>query len=255
MYLFYFILTKYNKKGLETIYNKGVGAYHTNPESVRPQVHSPEQWAMARVYASINPSSKASHVDKKHLIGGAINFHKIHWGAFTKQFNNRKNKRLKNFKEFSNYILKHPNEFNKITKKRANFYKNFIFGRGIIGCGPKLKKEEKEKMKKILGNLDEEAKQIDEFMSNLQTQYEGMEANPTNLISNVENKDDDKEEVYYGSLDDLSVEKEDPKEIIDNIIDDLIDRGEEDYADRFEEFIDDKLLVLSKTSKELTYNR
>jgi len=127
-------LSKYKKRGLETIYRKGVGAYHTNHESVRPQVHSPEQWAMARVYASINPKSKASKVDKKHLIGGKINFHKIHWGAFTKQFNNRKNKRLKNFKEFSEYILKHPDEFNKITKKRANFYKNFIFG-GMIGCG------------------------------------------------------------------------------------------------------------------------
>lgn len=139
-------LTKYNKKGLETIYNKGVGAYHTNSESVRPQVYSPEQWAMARVYASINPSSKASKVDKSHLIsGGKINFHKIHWGAFTKQFKNRKNKRLKNFKEFSNYILKHPNEFNKITKKRANFYKNFIFGRGITGCG---KSTPEEKLKK-----------------------------------------------------------------------------------------------------------
>ena len=41
---------------------------------------------------------------------------------------------------------------------------------------------------------------------------------------------------------------------IDNIIDDLIDRGEEDYADRFEEFIDEKLLVLSKQSRDLTYN-
>ena len=42
---------------------------------------------------------------------------------------------------------------------------------------------------------------------------------------------------------------------IDNVIDDLIDKGEEDYAERFEEFIDDKLLVLSKQSRDLTYNR
>jgi hypothetical protein len=131
-------ITKYKKKGLETIFNKGVGAYHTNPESVRPQVHSPEQWAMARIYASINPSSKASKVDKKHLIiGGAINFHKIHWGAFTKQFNNRKNKKLKNLKEFANYILENKNKFDKLTIKRANFYKHIIIGKNIIGCGPK----------------------------------------------------------------------------------------------------------------------
>jgi cation transport regulator ChaB len=34
---------------LEQVYNRGVGAYRTNPESVRPSVNSPEQWAMARV--------------------------------------------------------------------------------------------------------------------------------------------------------------------------------------------------------------
>ena len=62
-------LTSYSKKGLQTIYNKGIGAYHTNPSSVRPQVKSPEQWAMARVYAAINPKSKAHRVDKSHLKG------------------------------------------------------------------------------------------------------------------------------------------------------------------------------------------
>ena len=31
------------------VYKRGVGAYRTNPESVRPTVQGPEQWAMARV--------------------------------------------------------------------------------------------------------------------------------------------------------------------------------------------------------------
>ena len=61
-------LSGYQLKGLQTIYDKGIGAYKTNPSSVRPQVKSKEQWAMARVYASINPTSKASVVDKSHLI-------------------------------------------------------------------------------------------------------------------------------------------------------------------------------------------
>jgi len=65
-------LTGYKKKGLQTIFNKGVGAYHTNPLSVRKQVKSPEQWAMGRVYASINPDSKAYQVDKSHLIKGGM---------------------------------------------------------------------------------------------------------------------------------------------------------------------------------------
>jgi hypothetical protein len=60
--------TGYKKSGLQTIYNKGIGAYKTNPKSVRPQVKSKEQWAMARVYASLNPKSKSYKIDKTHLI-------------------------------------------------------------------------------------------------------------------------------------------------------------------------------------------
>lgn len=41
------------RKALQEVYNRGVGAYKTNPSSVRPQVSSPEQWAMARVYSFV----------------------------------------------------------------------------------------------------------------------------------------------------------------------------------------------------------
>lgn len=34
---------------LTAVFNRGVGAYKTNPQSVRPNVKSPEQWAYARV--------------------------------------------------------------------------------------------------------------------------------------------------------------------------------------------------------------
>jgi hypothetical protein len=61
-------LTGYKKSGLKTIYNKGIGAYKTNPSSVRPNVKSKEQWAYSRLYASVNPSSKAYKIDKTHLI-------------------------------------------------------------------------------------------------------------------------------------------------------------------------------------------
>ena len=63
-------LTGYDENGLKIIYRKGIGAYHTNPQSVRPQVHSPEQWAYSRVFASVDPTSKASKVDASHLIKG-----------------------------------------------------------------------------------------------------------------------------------------------------------------------------------------
>jgi hypothetical protein len=34
---------------LESVFNRGIGAYKNNPSSVRPSVQSPEQWAFARV--------------------------------------------------------------------------------------------------------------------------------------------------------------------------------------------------------------
>ena len=38
-----------NLRTLSAVFNRGVGAYKTNPQSVRPNVSSPEQWAYARV--------------------------------------------------------------------------------------------------------------------------------------------------------------------------------------------------------------
>ncbi len=59
--------TGYSESGLRTIYKKGQGAYFSNPSSVRPGVKSSQQWGMARVYAAVNPKSKAYKVDKIHL--------------------------------------------------------------------------------------------------------------------------------------------------------------------------------------------
>ena len=60
-------ITNYQLKHLKMIFNKGIGAYKTNPESVRPSVKSPEQWAYARVYSAVM-GGKASVIDKDHLI-------------------------------------------------------------------------------------------------------------------------------------------------------------------------------------------
>ena len=59
--------TGYKLSGLQTIYNKGVGAFRTNRSSVRPHIKSEDAWAMARVYASINKGSKSYEIDKSHL--------------------------------------------------------------------------------------------------------------------------------------------------------------------------------------------
>jgi hypothetical protein len=62
-------LTGYKKSGLQTIYDKGIGigAYRTNPESVRPQVNSPEQWSYSRIYSAVM-GGKAAKIDAAHLI-------------------------------------------------------------------------------------------------------------------------------------------------------------------------------------------
>ena len=61
-------LTGYEYKGIKTIFERGEGAYYNNPESVRKSVKNPQQWAYARVYAAVNPNSKAYKIDKKFLI-------------------------------------------------------------------------------------------------------------------------------------------------------------------------------------------
>ena len=57
---------------LQQVYNRGVGAYRTNPSSVRPNVSSPEQWAMARVnsFLRIVNGSKSANHDKDLLPSG-----------------------------------------------------------------------------------------------------------------------------------------------------------------------------------------
>lgn len=59
--------TGYKLSGLKTIYSKGRGAFFSNPQSVRKHIKSDEEWGMSRVYASINPKSKAYKIDKIHL--------------------------------------------------------------------------------------------------------------------------------------------------------------------------------------------
>ena len=60
-------ITGYRRSGLEVIYDKGMGAYFTNPQSVRPQVKSPEQWGMARVMSAVM-GGKAAKIDAAHLV-------------------------------------------------------------------------------------------------------------------------------------------------------------------------------------------
>lgn len=60
-------LTGYKKSGLETIVEKGKGAFYSNPESVRPHVKDPTHWGLSRVYSAVM-GGKAAKIDKSHLI-------------------------------------------------------------------------------------------------------------------------------------------------------------------------------------------
>ena len=59
--------TGYKLSGLRTIKKKGMGAFRSNPGSVRPQVKSASQWGIARVYSAVM-GGKAKKIDQKHLI-------------------------------------------------------------------------------------------------------------------------------------------------------------------------------------------
>jgi len=58
-------LTKIPISILDDVYDRGMGAYKTNPQSVRPSVKSPQQWAMARVYSFVvkGPTWKGADKD------------------------------------------------------------------------------------------------------------------------------------------------------------------------------------------------
>jgi hypothetical protein len=79
-------ISKVPMKVLREVYNRGIGAYKTNPQSVRMKgsfkkgVNAPmskklskEQWAMARVYAWINKSkvfhNQDSDIAREYNIG------------------------------------------------------------------------------------------------------------------------------------------------------------------------------------------
>ena len=51
---------------LEKVFDRGVGAYNTNPQSVRPSVKSPEQWALARVNSFLYAMKKGKFRSGKH---------------------------------------------------------------------------------------------------------------------------------------------------------------------------------------------
>lgn len=53
-------------RALVSVFKRGVGAYHTNPGSVRPSVKSPDQWAHARVNSYLSALKSGKFSGGKH---------------------------------------------------------------------------------------------------------------------------------------------------------------------------------------------
>ncbi len=63
------------------------------------------------------------------IMSDDIDYDKLKWGSFTKQFNAQKKKLgVKDLGEFADHIISNPAKFAKKTLQRANFYKNVIKG-------------------------------------------------------------------------------------------------------------------------------
>lgn len=57
---------------LKQVYDRGMGAYRTNPQSVRPNVTSPQQWAIARVNSFLNGGKTQKTADKDLAIKAGL---------------------------------------------------------------------------------------------------------------------------------------------------------------------------------------
>ena len=62
-------LSGIKQSALLNIKKKGIGAFYSNPSSVRPNVTSAERWGIARVYSAVM-GGKASKVDYTELKRG-----------------------------------------------------------------------------------------------------------------------------------------------------------------------------------------
>lgn len=57
---------KTNVRTLSAVFERGIGAYRTNPQSVRPNVTGPEQWALARVNSYLRALRTGKFRSGKH---------------------------------------------------------------------------------------------------------------------------------------------------------------------------------------------
>ena len=109
-----------NLKDLEVVFERGVGAYKTNPESVRPNVSSPEQWAYARVNSFLFALKKGRYQGGNHDTDLLPTGHPVKEEMEDKKNIRMENKEIRTF-DVGNVELRMDNEKNVVVGYGAVF--------------------------------------------------------------------------------------------------------------------------------------
>jgi len=115
---------------LEKVFDRGVGAYKTNPGSVRPSVNNPETWAYARVNSFLYAMKKGKYRSGKHDTDLLPSKHPVKKEQEKKNMDaNNLEKRIFNCKELRYHEDEHGKKkvrgyaavFNELSEDLGNF--------------------------------------------------------------------------------------------------------------------------------------
>ena len=90
---------------LQKVYNRGIGAYNTNPSSVRPNVTSKEQWAMARVNNFLRVLRTGKYKSGKHDTDLLPEGHPLSTKNKEKAMENKEDRHILNVSETDDKVI------------------------------------------------------------------------------------------------------------------------------------------------------
>ena len=90
---------------LQKVYNRGIGAYNTNPSSVRPNVTSKEQWAMARVNSFLRVLRTGKYKSGKHDTDLLPEGHPLSTKNKEKAMENKEDRHILNVSETDDKVI------------------------------------------------------------------------------------------------------------------------------------------------------
>tara|TARA_B100001287_G_C22686610_1_gene534233 strand:+ start:9217 stop:10839 length:1623 start_codon:yes stop_codon:yes gene_type:complete len=134
---------------LFTVYKRGVGAYRTNPGSVRPNVSSPEQWAMARVNSFLYCLRNGRFRGGKHDTDLLPKGHPQSSKSLKKSYTDYPKSATNNAKRAKKWLDENNNPNNCLTsvgKQRMNQLANREpLSRDVVGRMAKFKRHQQHK--------------------------------------------------------------------------------------------------------------